>query len=38
MPVFADTIREEDLPALKAYILSEAWKGYREQRRSPPKP
>jgi mono/diheme cytochrome c family protein len=28
MPVFADTIREEDLPGLGAYILNEAWNGY----------
>lgn len=38
MPVFADSIREEDLPALKAYLLSEAWKGYREEHRLPTKP
>jgi quinohemoprotein ethanol dehydrogenase len=29
MPVFAETLREEDLPALKAYIMNEAWKAYR---------
>jgi quinohemoprotein ethanol dehydrogenase len=29
MPIFADSIREEDLPALKAYLIGEAWKGYR---------
>jgi quinohemoprotein ethanol dehydrogenase len=31
MPVFADTIREDELPALKAYIINEAWKNYRAQ-------
>ena len=31
MPVFADTIREEDIPALKAYILQQAWHGYHAQ-------
>jgi hypothetical protein len=31
MPVFADTIREDELPALKAYIINEAWKHYRAQ-------
>jgi quinohemoprotein ethanol dehydrogenase len=31
MPVFADAIREDDLPALKAYIINEAWKKYRAQ-------
>ncbi|MGE3599232.1 MAG: PQQ-dependent dehydrogenase, methanol/ethanol family [Dehalococcoidia bacterium] len=31
MPVFADAIREDQLPALKAYILEQAWRGYREQ-------
>jgi PQQ-dependent dehydrogenase (methanol/ethanol family) len=31
MPVFADTIREDELPALKAYIINEAWKHYRVQ-------
>jgi PQQ-dependent dehydrogenase (methanol/ethanol family) len=30
MPIFADTIREDELPALKAYIMSEAWKSYRQ--------
>jgi len=29
MPVFADAIREDELPALKAYIIREAWKNYR---------
>jgi PQQ-dependent dehydrogenase (methanol/ethanol family) len=29
MPVFADTISEDQLPALKAYIMQEAWKNYR---------
>lgn len=28
MPEYADSIQEADLPALKAYILSEAWRGY----------
>jgi mono/diheme cytochrome c family protein len=31
MPVFADAIREDELPALKAYIINEAWKNYRAQ-------
>ena len=31
MPVFADAVREDDLPALKAYIINEAWKNYRAQ-------
>jgi PQQ-dependent dehydrogenase (methanol/ethanol family) len=31
MPVFADAIREDELPALKAYIINEAWKHYRAQ-------
>lgn len=31
MPIFADTIREEDLPALKAFLISEAWRAYRGQ-------
>jgi quinohemoprotein ethanol dehydrogenase len=31
MPVFADAIRESDLPALKAYIINGAWKNYRAQ-------
>jgi PQQ-dependent dehydrogenase (methanol/ethanol family) len=31
MPLFADTIREDQLPALKAYIINEAWKNYRAQ-------
>ena len=29
MPIFAETIREEDIPALKAYIIDEAWRAYR---------
>jgi hypothetical protein len=29
--VFADAIREDELPALKAYIINEAWKHYRAQ-------
>jgi hypothetical protein len=29
--VFADAIREDELPALKAYIINEAWKNYRAQ-------
>jgi mono/diheme cytochrome c family protein len=32
MPIFADTVREEDLPALKAYIMSEAWRAYSAQK------
>jgi PQQ-dependent dehydrogenase (methanol/ethanol family) len=31
MPVFADVLREDELPALKAYIINEAWKSYRAQ-------
>jgi quinohemoprotein ethanol dehydrogenase len=31
MPVFADAIREDELPALQAYIINEAWKNYRAQ-------
>ena len=31
MPVFGDRIREDELPALKAYIINEAWKSYRAQ-------
>jgi mono/diheme cytochrome c family protein len=31
MPVFADTVRDDELPALKAYIINEAWKSYRAQ-------
>jgi quinohemoprotein ethanol dehydrogenase len=31
MPVFADALSEEELPALKAYIINEAWKKYRAQ-------
>jgi quinohemoprotein ethanol dehydrogenase len=30
MPVFADTLTDEDLPALKAYLISVAWQAYRE--------
>jgi hypothetical protein len=30
MPIFADTIAGEDLPALKAYLISVAWQAYRE--------
>jgi quinohemoprotein ethanol dehydrogenase len=33
MPVFADVIREDELPALKAYIINEAWKSYRARSR-----
>jgi len=29
MPVFGEVIHEEELPALKAYIINEAWKSYR---------
>lgn len=29
MPVFEDTISEEDLPALQAYILKQSWRAYR---------
>jgi hypothetical protein len=29
--VFADAVREDDLPALKAYIINEAWTSYRAQ-------
>jgi PQQ-dependent dehydrogenase (methanol/ethanol family) len=29
MPVFADAVREDEVPALKAYIINEAWKNYR---------
>ena len=38
MPVFADSIREEDLAALKAYLIGEAWKGYRAEQASKPQP
>jgi quinohemoprotein ethanol dehydrogenase len=31
MPVFADAIREADIPALKAYLLQQAWHGYNAQ-------
>jgi PQQ-dependent dehydrogenase (methanol/ethanol family) len=31
MPVFADAVREDQLPALQAYIINEAWKSYRGQ-------
>jgi hypothetical protein len=31
MPVFADALSEDELPALKAYIINEAWKKYRAQ-------
>ena len=31
MPIFEETISEDDLPALKAYIMSEAWREYRAQ-------
>ncbi len=33
MPVFADTIREEDLPGLQAYILDQSWNGYDSESR-----
>ncbi len=36
MPVFADTITDEDLPALEAYLISVAWQAYREAPESPP--
>ena len=36
MPVFADSIREDELPALKAYIMSQAWKEYRASRHTHP--
>lgn len=38
MPIFADSISEEQLPALKAYILEQAWRGYREQQATGKKP
>ena len=31
MPFFADAILEEDIPALKAYIIDEAWRAYWAQ-------
>ena len=31
MPVFADALSEDEVPALKAYIINEAWKNYRAQ-------
>lgn len=31
MPNFKDVVKEEDLPALKAYILENAWQGYEAQ-------
>jgi mono/diheme cytochrome c family protein len=31
MPIFADSIAESDLPALKAYIVNESWRAYRNQ-------
>jgi quinohemoprotein ethanol dehydrogenase len=34
MPVFADTITAQQLPALEAYITQSAWKAYREQQAS----
>jgi PQQ-dependent dehydrogenase (methanol/ethanol family) len=34
MPVFADVITPEQLPALQAYILEQAWLGYDEQHAS----
>ena len=36
MPVFADSIREDELPALKAYIMSQAWKEYRASQHTRP--
>ena len=38
MPVFADSIKEEDLPALKAYIMQEAWRGYDAENGAAGKP
>ena len=35
MPVFADTLTDEDLPALKAYLISVAWQAYREAPQAP---
>jgi PQQ-dependent dehydrogenase (methanol/ethanol family) len=34
MPVFADAITAQQLPALEAYITQSAWKAYREQQAS----
>jgi quinohemoprotein ethanol dehydrogenase len=34
MPVFGDLIREDELPALQAYIINEAWKTYRARHRN----
>ena len=31
MPIFADSISEQDLPALKAYLLDRSWDAYRQQ-------
>lgn len=31
MPEFKDSVKEDDLPALRAYILEQAWHGYDEQ-------
>lgn len=31
MPIFADSISEKELPALKAFIMNEAWRAYRAQ-------
>jgi len=31
MPEFKDIVSEEDLPALRAYVLEQAWVGYEEQ-------
>jgi quinohemoprotein ethanol dehydrogenase len=36
MPIFADSIREDDLAALKAYLIGEAWKGYRADQAAKP--
>jgi mono/diheme cytochrome c family protein len=31
MPEFKDIVSEADLPALKAYILQQAWRAYDQQ-------
>jgi quinohemoprotein ethanol dehydrogenase len=38
MPGFGDTIKVDDLPALRAYIVNQAWRAYDAQESAAPRP
>ena len=36
MESFADILSEEDVDAIHAYVIDQAWQGYNEQEKSKP--